>query len=98
MENSIKHPSGHYEYLVMPFGLCNAPAVYQNLVNEVLGDMINDFVFVYLDDILVFSKSKADHVQHVLRILPRLLQNRLFVKAEKCGFHLKTVSFLGLNI
>lgn len=68
-------PVGHFEYLVMPFGLTNAPAVSQNLVNYVLGDMLNKFVFVYLDDILIFSKSETEHVEHVQAVLRRLLQN-----------------------
>ena len=86
---------GHFEYLVMPFGLTNAPAVFQALVNDVLRDMLNRFVFVYLDDILIFSSSYKDHVNHVRQVLNRLLENRLFVKAEKCDFHATTVSFLG---
>ena len=90
--------SGHYEYLVMPFGLTNAPAVFQALVNDVLRDMLNLFVFVYLDDILIFSKSKSDHVSHVRAVLQRLLENQLFVKAEKCEFHQDTVAFLGYVI
>ncbi len=57
--------TGHFEYLVMPFGLSNSPAVFQALVNEVLRDMVDRFVFVYLDDILIFSQNECDHVQHV---------------------------------
>ncbi|KAF7653736.1 hypothetical protein LDENG_00079040 [Lucifuga dentata] len=91
-------PSGHYEYLVIPFGLSNAPAVFQALVNDVLRDMLNKFVFGYLDDILIFSKSKQEHVQHVCKVLQWLLDNRLFVKAEKCDFHANTVPFLGFII
>uniref|UniRef100_A0A669DIS8 ribonuclease H n=1 Tax=Oreochromis niloticus TaxID=8128 RepID=A0A669DIS8_ORENI len=89
---------GHFEYLVMPFGLTNAPAVFQGLVNDVLQDFINRFVFVYLDDILIFSHSLSDHVRHVRQVLQRLLENRLFVKGEKCEFHVSTVSFLGYII
>uniref|UniRef100_A0A669C7S5 Reverse transcriptase domain-containing protein n=1 Tax=Oreochromis niloticus TaxID=8128 RepID=A0A669C7S5_ORENI len=89
---------GHFEYLVMPFGLTNAPAVFQALVNDVLRDFINHFVFVYLDDILIFSRSVSEHERHVKLVLQRLLQNRLFVKAEKCEFHVTTVSFLGFII
>ena len=79
---AFKTPLGHFEYSVMPFGLTNAPAVFQALVNDVLRDMLNRFVFVYLDDILFFSRSPAEHEQHVRRVLQRLLENRLFVKAE----------------
>lgn len=87
--------SGHYEYLVMPFGLTNAPAVFQSLVNDVLRDMINQFVFVFLDDILIFSRTLSEHSSHVRRVLQRLLENQLFVKAEKCEFHRNTMGFLG---
>uniref|UniRef100_A0AAQ4RF45 Gypsy retrotransposon integrase-like protein 1 n=1 Tax=Gasterosteus aculeatus aculeatus TaxID=481459 RepID=A0AAQ4RF45_GASAC len=91
-------PMGHFEYLVMPFGLTNAPAVFQSMVNDVLRDMIGRFVFVYLDDILVFSEDLPNHVLHVKQVLQRLLENRLFVKAEKCDFHAQTTSFLGYII
>lgn len=90
--------TGHYEYLVMPFGLTNAPAVFQSLVNDVLRDMVNKFLFIYLDDILIFSRSLPEHVQHVRSVLQRLLENRLFVKAEKCAFHQTSTSFLGFVI
>uniref|UniRef100_A0A1A8FIG4 Gypsy retrotransposon integrase-like protein 1 n=1 Tax=Nothobranchius korthausae TaxID=1143690 RepID=A0A1A8FIG4_9TELE len=94
-KTAFKTPLGHYEYLVMPFGLTNAPAVFQALINSVLGDYINRFVSVYLDDILIFSKNIAEHKEHVRAVLQRLLQNRLFVKAEKCEFHVPSVKFLG---
>uniref|UniRef100_A0A9J8BR74 ribonuclease H n=1 Tax=Cyprinus carpio carpio TaxID=630221 RepID=A0A9J8BR74_CYPCA len=87
--------TGHFEYLVMPFGLSNSPAVFQALVNDVLRDMVDRFVFVYIDDILIFSQNERDHVQHVRRVLQRLLENRLFVKLEKCEFHAQSVPFLG---
>ena len=90
--------TGHYEYLVLPFGLTNAPAVFQALVNDVLRDMVNRFVFVYLDDILIFSPSLKEHRHHVRQVLQRLLENRLYVKAEKCEFHQSTVSFLGFIV
>ena len=86
---------GHFEYLVMPFGLTNAPAVFQALVNDVLRDFLNIFVVVYLDDILVFSKTATEHARHVRQVLQCLLENRLFVKAEKCVFSTNSVEFLG---
>ena len=94
-KTAFNTPTGHFEYRVLPFGLTNAPAVFQALVNDVLRDMVNRFVFVYLDDILIFSPSKQVHTQHVRQVLQRLLENQLYVKAEKCVFHTKSVSFLG---
>ena len=94
-KTAFKTPIGHFEYLVMPFGLTNAPAVFQALINDVLRDFLNCFVFVYLDDILIFSRDPEEHVSHVRQVLVRLLENRLFVKAEKCEFGVSTVSFLG---
>ena len=94
-KTAFNTPSGHYEYQVMPFGLTNAPAVFQALINDVLRDMINRFVFVYLDDILIFSKSLQEHHHHVRSVLQRLLKNHLYVKAPKCEFHVSETSFLG---
>ncbi|KAI3356920.1 hypothetical protein L3Q82_003348 [Scortum barcoo] len=68
------------------------------MINDVLRDMLNRFIFVYLDDILIFSRSLPEHTQHVRQVLQRLLENQLFVKAEKCEFHVSKVSFLGFII
>ncbi len=92
-KTAFNTPTG--EYLVMPFGLSNSPAVFQALVNDVLRDIVDRFVFVYLDDILIFSQNERDHVQHVRRVLQRLLENRLFAKVEKCEFHAWSIPFLG---
>uniref|UniRef100_A0A3B3HZ14 Gypsy retrotransposon integrase-like protein 1 n=1 Tax=Oryzias latipes TaxID=8090 RepID=A0A3B3HZ14_ORYLA len=97
-KTAFNTPLGHYEYLVMPFGLTNAPAVFQRLVNDVLRDFLNRFVFVYLDDILIYSSNQTQHEQHVRQVLTRLLENKLFVKAEKCEFHVNSVQFLGYII
>ncbi|KAI2648698.1 Transposon Tf2-9 polyprotein [Labeo rohita] len=94
-KTAFNTPRGHFEYLVMPFGLSNSPGVFQALVNDVLRDMVDQFIYVYLDDILIFSSSLQEHVQHVRRVLQRLLENGLFVKAEKCDFHAQSVPFLG---
>lgn len=95
LKTAFNTPSGHYEYLVMPFGLTNCPVVFQCLINDVLRDMLNKFVFVHLDDILIFSQSISQHIQHVRKVLQRLLENQLYVKAEKCEFHKSSVCFLG---
>ncbi|KAK3508738.1 hypothetical protein QTP70_004221 [Hemibagrus guttatus] len=83
-KTAFNTPTGHYEYRIMPFGLTNAPAVFQALINDVLRDMLNQFVFVYLDDILIFLKSIPKNVQHVQKVLLCLLDNHLYVKLEKC--------------
>ena len=76
----------------------DSPTVFQALVNDVLLDMLNRFVFVYLDDILFFSRPAQEHVLHVRQVLQRLLENQIFEKAEKCEFHLSTITFLGYVI
>jgi hypothetical protein len=88
---------GHFEYLVMPFGLTNAPATLQAMMNEIFSDM-EDFVVVYLDDILIFSDTDELHVQHVTSVLTRLRETKLFAKLEKSFFHLNVVEFLGFIV
>ncbi len=75
----------------MPFGLTNAPAVFQALINDILRDRINRFVFVYLDGMLIFSQFPSEHEQHVRQGLQCLLENKLYVKAEKCKYHVSSV-------
>ena len=91
-------PTGHYEYLVMPYGLSNAPSVFQGFMNEVFRDYLNQFVIVFMDDILVFSPNISEHIKHVTQVLTKLREFHLFLKAEKCMFHLSSVQFLGYNI
>ncbi|KAI4890447.1 hypothetical protein NFI96_003606 [Prochilodus magdalenae] len=91
-------PSGHYEYRVMPFGLMNAPAVFQRFINEVLREALDRYAYVYLDDILIFSRTREEHVGHVRRVLQLLLESRLYVKLEKSEFHVPRVSFLGFIV
>ncbi len=90
--------TGHYEYLVMPFGLSNSPSVFQAFINDVFRDMLNQWVIVYIDDILIYSETYEEHVIHVRTVLKRLLQHQLYAKAEKCEFHQETISFLGYII
>ncbi|KAI2661634.1 Transposon Tf2-6 polyprotein [Labeo rohita] len=90
--------SGHYEYRVMPFGLANSPSYFQAFVNDVFRDMLDRWVIVYIDDILIFSSSYSEHVQHVRAVLQRLIQHKLFAKEEKCQFHQESIAFLGYVI
>ena len=97
-KTGFKTPSGHYEYCVMPFGLTNAPAVFQAMINDILREFLDKFVYVYLDDILIYSPDLVSHRLHVSQVLQRLLDNQLYVKAEKSEFHVQTVSFLGFIV
>ncbi|MBW0569776.1 hypothetical protein O181_109491 [Austropuccinia psidii MF-1] len=86
---------GSYEYLVISFGLTNAPSSFKNLVNDIFYDLLDIYVVVYLDDIMVFSKSEEQHFTHVSTVLSRLRANNLFAKASKCLFHVTSVEYLG---
>uniref|UniRef100_A0A3B1KEA5 Gypsy retrotransposon integrase-like protein 1 n=1 Tax=Astyanax mexicanus TaxID=7994 RepID=A0A3B1KEA5_ASTMX len=89
---------GHYEYLVMSYGLANAPAVFQSFMNDIFRDMLDKFVIIFIDDILIYSPDMPTHIQHVRLVLQRLLEHRLFAKAEKCEFHKQRIAFLGYII
>ena len=86
---------GQYEFLVMPFGLTNAPAAFMDLMNRVFRPYLDQFVVVFIDDILVYSKDAQEHGHHLRIVLQTLRENQLFAKLSKCDFWLKEVSFLG---
>jgi hypothetical protein len=89
----------HFEYLVMPFGLTNAPASFQGFINNVLRKYLDNFVIVYLDDILVYTKgSLEEHIEQVRLVLKELLANGIHCNLDKCQFHVQKVSFLGFII
>nr|GFD09178.1 putative reverse transcriptase domain-containing protein [Tanacetum cinerariifolium] len=85
---------GHYEFLVVPFGLTNAPTVFMDLMNQIFHEFLDKFVIVFIDDILVFSKSKKEHEDHLLTVLETLRQEKLYAKFSKCEFWLSSVAFL----
>jgi hypothetical protein len=85
----------HYEFLVMPFGVTNAPSVFMDLMNRVFHKYLDQFVVVFIDDILVYSATHEDHEEHLKTVLSILREKKLFAKLKKCGFWLKEVSFLG---
>ena len=89
---------GIYEYLIMPFGLINAPATMQKLVNKILQSYLDRFAITYMDDILVYFDIYDQHTRHVRMVLDALKQKNLKVKAEKCRFHVKKITFLGFVI
>eukprot|EP00253_Pinus_taeda_P004973 PITA_04973 len=85
-KTTFKTNEGLYEWLVMPFGLSNAPSNFMRLMNEMLKEFIGRFVIVYLDDILIFSRTKREHLQHIRRVFEKLQQNKLLINLKKCTF------------
>jgi hypothetical protein len=86
---------GHFEFLVMPFGLTNAPSTFQSLMNDVLHPFIRKFVLVFFNDILVFSRSWSEHLQHVKQVFQALCDHKLALKRSKCSFGMNTMMYLG---
>ncbi|XP_027075821.1 uncharacterized protein [Coffea arabica] len=86
---------GHYEFTVIPFGLTNAPAAFMHLMHRIFKSYLDRFIVVFINDILVYSKTHEEHVQHLKEILQTLRDHQLYVKFSKCEFWLENVSFLG---
>ncbi len=86
---------GHFEYLVMPFGLKNAPAVFQHFINDVLEGILGKYVYAYIDDIIIFSPNLEIHIKHVSEVLSRLQNAGLVANLEKCEFFVPYIDFLG---
>ena len=100
-ENSIEKtavntPFGQYEYLRMPFGLCNASQTFQRFMNELFGQL--PFVYVYIDDVLIFSNTKEEHLKHLRQVFEIMEKNGLRIGLEKCHFLKSTINFLGHEI
>ena len=87
---AFQPPFGSYIFLVMPFGLCNAPSTFQRTMNLVLEGLLH-FCIAYIDDIVIFSKSMEEHAEHLRQVLTRLREHKLYVTQEKCEFALSSV-------
>ncbi|GJV87995.1 putative reverse transcriptase domain-containing protein [Tanacetum coccineum] len=86
---------GHFEFTVMAFGLTNAPAIFMDLMNRVCRSYLDKFVIVFIDDILIYSKTQEEHVEHLRLVLELLKKEKLYAKFSKCEFWLREVQFLG---
>jgi hypothetical protein len=89
---------GLYEYLVMSFGLTNAPTYFMYLMNSVFMPELDKFVVVFIDDIMVYSKSEDEHTKHLPTVLQRLRDHHLYAKLSKCDFWLREIKFFGHTI
>jgi hypothetical protein len=94
-KTAFRTARGLFEYLVLPMGLCNAPATFMRLMNDVFRDFINQFVLVFLDDVVVYSNTLEEHIKHVDLVLNRLHEKKLYAKKSKCDLFKTEIEFLG---
>ena len=85
----------HYGFLLLPFGLTNGPAFFMDLMNRVFRPFLDKFIIVFIDDILVYSKTREEHANHLRMVLKTLEEHKLYAKLKKCEFWLEKVQFLG---
>ncbi|GKA55919.1 putative reverse transcriptase domain-containing protein, partial [Tanacetum coccineum] len=95
LKSAFRTRYGHFEVTVMPFGLTNAPAVFMDLMNKVYRPYLDKFVIIFIDNILIYSKTQEEHVEHLRLVLELLKKEKLYAKFSKCEFWLKEVQFLG---
>ena len=86
---------GSFEFLVMPFGLCNAPATFTTIMNNIFHEYLDDFMIIYIDNILVYSKTAEEHAEHLEKVFQKLRSNKLYAKGDKCDWGLLRIKFLG---
>ena len=95
LKTAFRTRYGHFEFLVLPFGLTNAPATFMHLMHQIFREQLDHFIILFLDDILVYSGTLQDHIDHVRRTLQILQQHQLYAKVSKCAFFRHQVEYLG---
>lgn len=94
-KTAFKTHHGHYQFRVMPFGLTNALATFQCLMNDILAPFLRKFVLVFLDDILIYSQTLTQHIDHLRQVLQQLRKHQLYIKLSKCSFAQTQLKYLG---
>jgi hypothetical protein len=97
-KTAFRTPFGLYQFKVLTFGLTNAPATFQSVMNDMLRPYVGKFVVVYLDDILIFSKTAEEHLSHLRQVLQTLRENQFYANPKKCDFMKEEISFLGHRV
>ena len=97
-KTAFRTQRGHFEFVVMPFGVTNAPSTFQRMMNSLFKEDLDKFVLVYLDDILVYSSTLQEHIGHIRETLDRLRKAKLYARLHKCAFFQKRVEYLGYDV
>ena len=97
-KTAFRTQRGQFEFVVMPFGVTNAPSTFQRMMNSLFKEELDDFVLVYLDDILVFSSTLEEHIAHIQKTLDRLRRAKLYARLHKCSFFQRRVEYLGYDV
>ena len=97
-KTAFRTQRGQFEFVVMPFGVTNAPSTFQRMMNQIFKDEMDKFVLVYLDDILVYSATLQEHIQHIRETLDRLRKAKLYARLHKCEFFQTRVEYLGYDV
>ena len=97
-KTAFRTQRGQFEFVVMPFGVTNAPATFQRMMNSIFKEELDDSVLVYLDDILIFSRTLQEHIQHIRGALEKLRAAQLYARLHKCAFFQQKVEYLGFDV
>jgi hypothetical protein len=97
-KTAFQNPNGLMEWVAMPFGLCNAPATFHRMMNNILRDFLHQFVNIYLDDVFIYNRTVEEHLEHMRLVLQRFKEEGLKLRLTKCFFGLHEMEYLGYTV